>query len=176
MLFFTHCTLQWDLICNRKIITQPAFILNTFIKVHKYGTRTFFKPQELALQVQNPSVHQRTKQKADVSHKVHEKEKRKEAAAVEVPEELVQGGAKDNAGDLNHIELYFSFLYLLCRLFDQRFWTVLQIHVFTVGLGVVAMNYYLLREEVMVRSSQIRKKITECRAKIKYSLKTKSNN
>ena len=52
----------------------------------------------MALQVQqNPSVHQRAKQKADVSHKVHEKEKRKEAnTTAEVPEELVQGGAKEN--------------------------------------------------------------------------------
>jgi hypothetical protein len=46
----------------------------------------------------------------------------------------------------------------------------------TVGLGVVAMNYYLLREEVMVRVSQVRKKITECRARIKYSFKKASNN
>ena len=38
------------------------------------------------------------------------------------------------------------------------------------------MNYYLLREEVMVRISQIRKKMTECRAKIKYSLKQTSEN
>ena len=36
------------------------------------------------------------------------------------------------------------------------------------------MNYYLLKEEVMVRVSQIRKKMTECRAKIKYSLKQTS--
>ena len=48
--------------------------------------------------------------------------------------------------------------------------------VFTGGLGVVAMNYYLLREEVMARVSQVRKKITECRAKTKYSLKKTSNN
>jgi hypothetical protein len=47
--------------------------------------------------------------------------------------------------------------------------------VFAVGLGVVAMNYYLLREEVMVRVSQARKKMAECRARIKYSLKKTSN-
>lgn len=33
------------------------------------------------------------------------------------------------------------------------------------------MNCYLLNEEVMVRMNQIRKKMTECRAKIKFSLR-----
>ena len=56
---------------------------------------------------------------------------------------------------------------------DYNYFTVTCV---TVGLGVVAMNYYLLREEVMVRVSQVRKKITECRARIKYSVKKTSNN
>jgi len=64
--------------------------------------------------------------------------------------------AADSAGHLNHIKLYVSFLYLL------------------LGMGVVAMNYYLLREEVMVRISQVRKKITECSAKVKYSMQRTS--
>ena len=40
-----------------------------------------------------------------------------------------------------------------------------------VGLGVVSMNYYLLKEEVMVRMNQIRKKITEFCAKLRFSLR-----
>merc|ERR1711915_212442 len=56
--------------------------------------------------------------------------------------------ATDQEGHLNHIKLYVSFLYLL------------------LGLGVVAMNYLLLREEVMIRLSQVRKKMTECRARV----------
>ena len=30
-------------------LTNLALDLNTFLKVHKYGTRTFFKPQEIGL-------------------------------------------------------------------------------------------------------------------------------
>ena len=81
--------------------------------------------------------------------------------------------ATDNAGHWNHIKLYVSFLYLLCKYRAYRMIGLSFCEV-TVGLGVVAMNYYLLREEVMVRISQIRKKFTECRAKLKYSLKKTS--
>ena len=42
---------------------------------------------------------------------------------------------------------------------------------FSVGFGVVSMNCYLLNEEVVVRMNQIRKKITELRAKLKFSLR-----
>jgi len=66
--------------------------------------------------------------------------------------DFVPGTHADKNLEVNQMKLYVSFLYLL------------------LGLGVVSMNYYLLKEEVMVRMSQIRKKLTEFRAKIKFSL------
>ena len=55
-------------------------------------------------------------------------------------------------GEANHAKLYIDYFYLLF------------------GMGVVAMNYYLLKEEVMVRINQVRKKIKKVTAKIGYAL------
>ena len=55
-------------------------------------------------------------------------------------------------GEANHAKLYIDYFYLLF------------------GMGVVAMNYYLLKEEVMLRVNQVRKKIREVTAKIGYIL------
>ena len=56
-------------------------------------------------------------------------------------------------GEVNHAKLYIDYFYLLF------------------GMGVVAMNYYLLKEEVMVRVNQMRKKIREASAKLRYAIK-----
>ena len=37
-------------------------------------------------------------------------------------------------------------------------------------MGVVAMNYYLLKEEVMMKVNQLRKKIREASAKIGFAM------
>ena len=50
------------------------------------------------------------------------------------------------SGEANHGKLYIDYFYLLF------------------GMGVVAMNYYLLKEEVMVKINQVRKKIREVTA------------
>ena len=73
----------------------------------------------------------------------------------------------------NQMKLYVSFLYLLgqntvraeCLLCCKTCFIIL------VGLGVVSMNCYLLREEVIMRMNQVRKKMTELRAKIKFSIR-----
>merc|ERR1719300_2058146 len=67
--------------------------------------------------------------------------------------DFVPGTHGDKKFHGNQMKLYVSFLYLL------------------LGLGVVSMNYYLLKEEVMVRMNQVRKKLTEFRAKLRFSLR-----
>merc|ERR1719154_449540 len=54
-------------------------------------------------------------------------------------------------GEVNNAKLYIDYFYLLF------------------GMGVVAMNYYLLKEEVMVRVNQMRKKIREVSVKLKFA-------
>ena len=54
--------------------------------------------------------------------------------------------------EANHAKLYIDYCYLLF------------------GMGVVAMNYYLLKEEVMVKVNQMRKKIRKASAKIGYAM------
>ena len=56
-------------------------------------------------------------------------------------------------GEANHAKLYFDYFYLLF------------------GMGVVAMNYYLLKEEVMVKINQMRRKIKEASAKVVYAIR-----
>ena len=68
------------------------------------------------------------------------------------------------------MKLYVSFLYLLGQ--NRTAPALLSyISIILVGLGVVSMNCYLLREEVIMRMNQVRKKMTELRAKIKFSIR-----
>ena len=55
-------------------------------------------------------------------------------------------------GEVNNAKLYIDYFYLLF------------------GMGVVAMNYYLLKEEVIVRVYQMRKKIREVSVKLKFAV------
>merc|ERR1719431_2236158 len=55
-------------------------------------------------------------------------------------------------GETNQAKLYIDYFYLLF------------------GMGVVAMNYYLLKEEVMVRVNQVRKKIREVSVKLQFAM------
>ena len=65
---------------------------------------------------------------------------------------MLQIGFGDFAPGTSANQLYIDYFYLLF------------------GMGVVAMNYYLLKEEVMLRVNQVRKKIREVTAKIGYIL------
>ena len=56
-------------------------------------------------------------------------------------------------GEANHAKLYIDYCYLVF------------------GMGVVAMNYYLLKEEVMVKVNQIKRKIREASAKVVNALR-----
>ena len=59
-------------------------------------------------------------------------------------------------GEASHAKLYIDYFYLLF------------------GMGVVAMNYYLLKEEVMLRVNKIRKKIREASAKVRYAIRRRA--
>ena len=61
-------------------------------------------------------------------------------------------------GETNHAKLYIDYFYLLF------------------GMGVVAMNYYLLKEEVMMRVNQMRRKIRETSAKIGFACNRNKHN
>merc|ERR1711994_393782 len=50
---------------------------------------------------------------------------------------------KDREGELNSVKLIINFVYLL------------------VGMAIVAMNYYLLKEEVVLKMQQVEKKMKE---------------
>ena len=45
---------------------------------------------------------------------------------------------------------------------------------FSQPMGVVAMNYYLLKEEVMLRVNKIRKKLKETAAKVRYAIRRRT--
>ena len=59
-------------------------------------------------------------------------------------------------GEASNTKLYIDYLYLLF------------------GMGVVAMNYYLLKEEVMLRVNKVRKKIREASAKVKCAIRRRA--
>ena len=57
------------------------------------------------------------------------------------------------SGETNHAKLYIDYFYLVF------------------GMVVLAMNYYLLKEEVMVKVNQMRRKIKEASAKVVYAIR-----
>ena len=59
-------------------------------------------------------------------------------------------------GEASHAKLYIDYFYLLF------------------GMGVVAMNYYLLKEEVMLRVDKIKKKMKEASAKVRNATRRRA--